>query len=171
MASNEQAGATLEAIYLEHAARLRGRLLGMTRDPVVAEDLASEAFLRLAIEIRAGLLPNDPPAWLHRVGANLAVSRGRRATVATRALPGLLERGVAASPEDAVVTRERDVALRRVVDMLGGQDRTLVVLAAQGYRPSEIATMTGLSSAATRTRLCRARGTLRQRLDMDGIGV
>ena len=164
-------GPTLEAIYLEQAGRLRGRLLGMTRDPAIAEDLASEAFVRLAIEIRAGRMPNDPAAWLHRVGANLAVSRGRRATVATRALPSLFQRDDVASPEDDVVTRERDLAVRRIVDSLAAPDRAIVVLAAQGYPPGEIAGMIGLSGAATRTRLCRARGRLRRRLVMDGIGA
>ena len=38
----------LEAIYRAHAAHLRGRLLRSTRDPAVADDLASEAFIRLA---------------------------------------------------------------------------------------------------------------------------
>jgi DNA-directed RNA polymerase specialized sigma24 family protein len=69
------------------------------------------------------------------------------------------------------VTRERDVALRRVVDTLGGDDRAVVVLAARGYPPGEIAGMLGLSSAATRTRLCRARGRLRERLVLDGFGA
>ena len=45
-----------------------------------------------------------------------------------------------------------------------GDDRRIVVLAAQGYRPEEIAGMIGCSGEATRTRLCRARGRLRTRL-------
>ena len=36
----------------------------------------SEAFLRLATEIRAGRLPDDPSAWLYRVGANLVDEPG-----------------------------------------------------------------------------------------------
>ena len=48
---------TLEALFLAHAAGLRGRLLAMTRDPALADDLASEAFLRLALEIQAGPSP------------------------------------------------------------------------------------------------------------------
>lgn len=154
--------AMLETIYLERAAQLRGRLLGLTRDAALADDLASEAFLRLAIEIRAGRVPNDPPAWLYRVGANLAVSRSRRTLVARRAMPGLLERGVAASPEDEVVTRERDDLVREAVASLPAADQAVVNLAAQGYPSMEIARMVGSSGAATRTRLCRARGRLRE---------
>ena len=44
-----------------------------------------------------------------------------------------------------------------------------MVLAAQGYRPEEIAPMIGCTGAATRTRLCRARGRLRSQLALVGM--
>jgi RNA polymerase sigma-70 factor (ECF subfamily) len=159
----------LEAIYLAHATALRGRLLSLVRDPAVADDLASEAFLRLASELAAGRAPDEPRAWLYRVGANLVVSRARRTNVATRAMPGLLERDVAASPEDEAIAHERDDLLRDAVATLGGRDRQVVVLAAQGYRTTEIAGIIGCTGEATRTRLCRARGRLRVRLEQAGL--
>lgn len=160
---------TLEAMFRSHATDLRRRLLAMTRDPSLADDLTSEAFLRLALEIGAGRAPTNARAWLYRVGANLVVSRARRASVATRAMPGLLERDVAPSPEDVAVTRERDVVLRDCLASLRSVDREVVVLAARGYRSEEIARMTGSSGAATRTRLCRARGRLREQLELVGM--
>jgi RNA polymerase sigma factor, sigma-70 family len=161
--------ASLEAIYLAHAPALRRRLLALTRDPALADDLASEAFLRLATEIGAGRAPLDAAAWLYRVGSNLMISRARRVSVATRAMPGLLDRDVAPSPEDEVVRNERHEVLREVLATLGGDDRQIVVLAAQGYRSAEIARITGRSGTATRTRLCRARGRLRTRLELVGM--
>ncbi len=159
----------LEAIFRAHAAGLRGRLLAMTRDPAVADDLVSEAFIRLATQIRAGRTPDDPPAWLYRVGANLVVSRARRTNVATRAMPGLVRRDDARSPEDEVLDRERDLLLHDALGTLQPDDREIVVLAARGYRPEEIATMIGKSGPATRTRLCRARGRLRSSLELAGM--
>ena len=163
--------AALEAIYRASAARLRGRFILLTRDPVLAEDLVSEAFLRLATELRAGRTPDDPSAWLYRVGSNLAVSRARRANVATRALPSLLRRDVVPSPEDEVLGRERDRVLHAVLASMPGDDRRIVVLAAQGYRSEEIAGMIGRSGPATRTRLCRARGRLRAQLELAGLSA
>lgn len=160
---------SLEALYLAHAAALRGRLLALTRDPAVADDLASETFLRLASELGAGRAPDDARAWLYRVGANLVVSRARRTNVAMRAMPGLLERDVATSPEDEAIAHERDDLLRDVLATLAGRDRQVVVLAAQGYRPAEIAGIIGCTGQATRTRLCRARGLLRTRLESAGM--
>ena len=84
-------------------------------------------------------------------------------------MPGLLDRGVAGSPEDVVIDRERDELLYDAVAQLGVDDRQIVVLAAQGYRPEEIAGLIGCSGAATRTRLCRARGRLRSQLALVGM--
>ena len=159
----------LEAIYRAHAAALRGRLIAMTRDPAAADDLVGEAFLRLVAQVRDGRSPDDPAAWLHRVAGNLAISRARHQTVATRAMPGLLDRGVADSPEDEVVRRERDDVVRDALTTLDRDDREIVALAATGHRPVEIAAMTGRSNEATRTRLCRARGRLRARLGATGL--
>ncbi len=167
--SPETATGPIETLYLAHAAPLRGRMVVLTRDPSLADDLVSEAFLRLIIEIRAGRAPLDPAAWLYRVGSNLAISRARRATVARRAMPGLFERGVAPSPADEVVTRERDLVVRDALASLPAADRAVVVLAARGYPSVEIAQMIGSSGAAIRTRLCRARGRLRERLVLAGM--
>ena len=160
---------SLEDVYVAHVAALRGRLLALTRDPATADDLASEAFLRLASEIEAGRAPDDARAWLYRVGANLVVSRARRTNVAIRAMPGLLDRDVAASPEDEVIAHERDDLLHQTLATLDGRDRQVVVLAAQGYRTQEIAGIIGCSGPATRTRLCRARSRLRSRLELAGM--
>jgi RNA polymerase sigma factor (sigma-70 family) len=84
-------------------------------------------------------------------------------------MPGLLERDVAASPEDEVIAHERDDLLRDAVATLGGRDRQVVVLAAHGYRTTEIAGIIGCTGEATRTRLCRARGRLRMRLEQAGM--
>jgi RNA polymerase sigma-70 factor (ECF subfamily) len=161
--------ALLEDLYVAHASAIRGRLLALVREPAVAEDLTSEAFLRLASELEAGRVPDNVRAWLSRVGANLAISRARRTSVATRAMPGLFERDVAPSPEDEVITHERDTLLHDALAALAGTDRQVVVLAAQGYRPQEIAGIIGCSGEATRARLCRARGRLRTRLESAGM--
>ena len=84
-------------------------------------------------------------------------------------MPGLFDRGVAGSPEDAVLDLERDVALHDALATLARDDRRIVLLAAQGYRPEEIAPLIGCTGAATRTRLCRARGRLRSRLTLVGM--
>ncbi len=161
----------LDELYRAYAVRLRGQFLRMTRDPALADDLVAEAFARLAVEFRAGRVPSEPCAWLDRVGRNHAISLARRATVAQQAMPRLVRRDVASSPEDEAIRHERDDLLHAGLASLCADDRSIVMLAADGYRPEEIARMIGRSGQVTRTRLCRARGRLRARLETLGLSA
>lgn len=166
----ETHAAEIEAAYREHAVALVRHALALTREPAAAEDLVHEAFSRLAVEIAMGRPPDNARAWLHRVVANLATSRGRRMSVADRHLPILVDRTEAPSPEDAVLDAEIGGMLRDALAILPASDRRAVVLAAEGYRGPEIAAVIGRTEGATRTLLCRARSRLRAHLIAAGAG-
>jgi RNA polymerase sigma-70 factor (ECF subfamily) len=157
-------GAVVEAAYREHATALTRFLTGYTRDATAAEDLAQEAFVRLAIEAAAGRAPDNVGAWLHRVGRNLATSRGRHASVAERRKMDLVSRETAPSPEAATLEAEQHRALHAALGTLASTDRQVLLLAAHGYRGPEIARRIGRTEGATRTLLCRARSKVRTQL-------
>ena len=77
----------VESAYLTHNAALQRYLTGLTRDPNAAEDLAQDAFERLTTEVRAGRVPDEIGGWLHRVGHNLAMSRGAGSRSPTAGAP------------------------------------------------------------------------------------
>lgn len=156
--------AIINAAYASHAGPLLGRLTRITRDPFAAEDLVQEAFVRLVVEVRAGRVPDDPGAWLYRVGHNLAMSRGRRMSVADRRQGELPIPADAPSPEALAVQSERNMWLCDAVAGLGATDRRAIILSAYGVGGPEIARSIGRSDAATRTLLCRARTKIRGRL-------
>ena len=83
----------------------------MTRDREAAEDLLQETFIRLITETRAGRPPEQVRAWLYRVAANAAISRGRHGSVWNRLVPRLLDRREPASPESEALRVERDSEL------------------------------------------------------------
>lgn len=159
----------VELAFRLHAGGLVRRLTSITREPAAAEDLAQEAFARLAIEVAAGRAPENAGAWLHRVGTNLAMSRGRKSAVAERRRAELPVPGTAASPEVATVQAEEAGALHAVLADLPDVERTALLLAAHGYRGPEIARHLGRTDGATRTLLCRARQKVRARLEAAGI--
>ncbi|MBI2776302.1 MAG: sigma-70 family RNA polymerase sigma factor [Chloroflexi bacterium] len=155
---------TIGATYQRYRGPLQRYLSAITRDPAAAEELTQDAFLRLITEGRAGRFPDDPGAWLHRVGHNLAMSRGRRIAVADRRRADLVESDRSPSPEALSVVDEERRELRAVLDTLGRSDRVALILSSHGYRGSEIARTLGRSDGATRTLLTRARGRLRARM-------
>lgn len=155
---------TVAAIYEALHAELFGFALRTTRDAAAAEDLLHEAFVRLIVEIDAGRAPDKPRAWLYRVLANLAVSQGRRASVAQRHVHALADRRTAKGPESRVLDEERKSDLEAALAVLQPDARTALLMAAQGFDGVAIATAIGRTEVATRSLMCRARIQLRQRL-------
>jgi RNA polymerase sigma-70 factor (ECF subfamily) len=153
------------AIYDAHQGELFSFALRTSRDRDVAEDLVHESFLRLIVEVEAGRDPTNIRAWLYRVIANLAVSRGRRATVAQRQMGALVERGTASGPEPLFLEHERRSDLDALLADLGADARTALLMAANGFNGMEIAEAIGRTGSATRTLMCRARLQLRERLN------
>lgn len=139
-----------------------------TRDPVAAEDLVQDAFVRLAIQVRSSRIPTEPRAWLYRVVHNLIISESRRAAVARRRSPELSEDLLADSAEAEMLASEQDQALVRALQTLSATSRTCLLLAARGYTGREIAVVVGRSEGATRTLSCRARRVVRSELTRHG---
>lgn len=154
----------IHAAYMEHRGSLVRHLAVVTRDADAAQDLAHEAFIRLAREIEAGRAPDDTAAWLHRVGRNLATSRGRHMQVARRHAETLSPPAEPTSPSEVVITGELNEAVQRELARLSTSERHALVLAAYGFDGGEIASSIGRTPGATRTLLCRARAKLRERL-------
>jgi RNA polymerase sigma-70 factor (ECF subfamily) len=151
----------IEHAYAIHAEPLRRRLTATTGDRTVAEDLAQEAFARLVAEVSMGRTPDNVGAWLHRVGHNLAMSRGRRIAAGDRRRHQLVTTTMPSTPEALVLEAERHDLLRSAIARLSPTDRRALILAAHGYRAPEIAREMGRTDGATRTLLCRARTKVR----------
>jgi RNA polymerase sigma-70 factor (ECF subfamily) len=151
----------LEDLYRRHQAGLTRWICGMTRDWAAAEDIVSEAFLRLARELGAGRCPENPAAWVSQVARHLAISRARRAATAARLAPRLVDPSVGEDPVIAALASERATAVRAVLSSLSPVERIAIELASQGVRGPEIAARIGRTPLATRALLCRARRRMR----------
>jgi RNA polymerase sigma-70 factor (ECF subfamily) len=163
-AAQERAVDVVTEAYDAHERALYGFALGLTRSGTAAEDLVQESYLRLVREVHAGRAPDNVRAWLYRVCANLATSRGRRATVATRYLPFLASRDVGETPEARHLRLELGAELSAALAELTHDERTGLLLSAGGFHGPEIAEIIGRSHGATRTMLTRARMKVQARL-------
>jgi RNA polymerase sigma-70 factor, ECF subfamily len=156
--------------YDEFAHRIRGFAITAMRDSEAADDVVQEAFLRLVVELRAGRRPENLGGWLYRVAANLIISRGRRRKVADRFRHLISPRpDHQPSPEDVMLTRERDRTLALALSRLPADARVALLLAARGMGAPEIGVVIHRTPAATRTYLCRSRVRLRDELAVLGV--
>ncbi|MFO0672259.1 MAG: sigma-70 family RNA polymerase sigma factor [Polyangiaceae bacterium] len=94
----------LDRIYREHGARLRARLIRLTRDFDLADDALQEAFAAATEEWPKTGSPDEPVGWIARAARNKAIDRIRRRELERRVLPDLIVPGEsdAASPELAI---------------------------------------------------------------------
>jgi RNA polymerase sigma-70 factor, ECF subfamily len=155
--------------YLRHDAALVRYLEAMVHDRSVAEDLAQEAFLRLASEVAMDRVPDNVPAWLFRVGANLVASRGRHIAVVARVADQVPVVAATPSPERTLLELEGAREVEAALLTLSRDHRTALLMTAQGYRGPEIAAHLGRTPLATRALLCRARSRMRSRLLAAGV--
>jgi RNA polymerase sigma-70 factor (ECF subfamily) len=131
-------------------------------DLSLAEDLVQETWMRaLDAWPRTGL-PDEPLAWLLRVGRNTLVSHFRRARpepVDPATLDIADERFSPSAPDTAAVVGWGLARLRRA------HADVLEAFYFDGQSVSEIAAARGLSERAVEGRLRRARAKLKKKLD------
>lgn len=144
-----------------------------------AEDVVQDAFvstLRHHHQFRGQALPST---WLYRVTFNAALmrlrTRRRKGAESLDALPNevaetSLSRTTQGRPDPSVEVERREArrALEAAIASLRPVDRQIVKMRfVEGMSTEEVAEATGLSVAATKTRLHRARATLRDALAAD----
>lgn len=142
--------------------------LAITRDVTASEDIAQEAFLKAWQQLdrlsnAASFLP-----WLRQITRNLA--RDHLRANRNRALTG--ERaeiaiGMAADPSPTpgqrLLQTEEESAAEEIISALPEDSReTLLLYYREGQSSQQVAILLGLSDAAVRKRLSRARSSVRE---------
>ena len=157
------------AAYDENQRRLTSFAYALTRDADAADDLVQETFLRLVKEHSAGREPENVTAWLYRVCSNLATSRGRRGVVARKFLERRPAEETEVAAEIEILRHELSETLLAALTILPDDQRSALVMAAQGFSGREIADALGRTETSTRTMMFRARERLRTFLVAEGV--
>jgi RNA polymerase sigma-70 factor (ECF subfamily) len=149
----------------------------MVRNPAAAEDLAQEVFLRIYRSRESYQASAKFTTWLYRIATNLAVNYARdtrheRPENTVNLDEPDQETGLALeiaddslTAEEAIVRRERLVAIRQRVQSLPERQRMAVIMhkyQQMDYR--QIAEVLKLSESATKSLLFRAYEMLREQL-------
>ncbi len=154
-----------EGLYGAVAARIRGYLLSLTRDPTRADDLLQETFLQVH-RARRTYQPGRPvKPWLYAIARNVflmhrrsAVRRSRREVIADDELPEF----PVADGGDAVVARQ---TLQTAVRELGSERcEALLLHHLGGLSFKEVGAVMGISEGAAKVRAHRVMGELRELL-------
>ncbi|TMK97526.1 MAG: sigma-70 family RNA polymerase sigma factor [Actinobacteria bacterium] len=173
-----QAGDRLafEELVRIHAVRLYGVVRQLCAGPQEAEEVTQEAFFRAWRAIGRFDGRSQLFTWLYRIGVNEAKRRAQRderglRTVSLEESPREPQ-DLSAAPEPRAERVEARAALERAVRALPLDYRAPLVLRdIEGLSTSEAAEILGVSEAALKSRLHRARAAVRDALgDQEGLG-
>ena len=150
--------------------RLFSFLVRLTRRHDVAEDLLEETWLRLVSHARDLADDTCLAAWLFTVARHLYVSWCRHRAVDESRLTDLAPSWPVPAPgETPFEAAARSETERRIEVALAGLSRSdreaVLLVAVEGFAPSEAAAIVGLPGTAFRKRLQRARQRLAAEMD------
>ena len=144
--------------------------LAITRDVQASEDIAQEAFIKAWQQLNqlnnaASFLP-----WLRQITRNLArdwLRANRNRPLSGEAAEIAI--GMAADPTpgaaEAMARVEEELAAEEIISALPEDSReTLLLFYREGQSSQQVAALLGLSDAAVRKRLSRARATVREEM-------
>ena len=171
-AGDESACAELVA---EHQRMVLQLSMNLLRDRDEALDLSQEIFLRIFRTIHGFRGQSSLRTWIHHIAVNQARNRHRFWRRRHRADHVSFDEHVAAhadsisdplrTPERALAQEELARVLQDALDRLPFEQRTVVVLReVDGLSYKEIASSLGVTVATIKSRLMRARQTLRRDL-------
>ncbi|WP_329841469.1 RNA polymerase sigma factor [Stenotrophomonas hibiscicola] len=144
--------------------------LAITRDRQASEDIAQEAFVKGWQQLHQLRSSTSFLPWLRQITRNLArdwlrAQRGRPLTGEAAEVA----MGIAADPAPGAADRlqrvEEEIAAEEIISALPADSREVLLLYyREGQRSQQVADLLGLSDAAVRKRLSRARALVRDGL-------
>jgi RNA polymerase sigma factor (sigma-70 family) len=144
--------------------------LAITRDVQASEDIAQEAFLKAwqqldKLKNTASFLP-----WLRQITRNLArdwlrAQHGRPLSGEAAEIAIGMAADPDPSPSERLLQTEEEIAATEIISALPEDSReTLLLFYREGQSSQQVAELLGLSDAAVRKRLSRARACVREEL-------
>ena len=144
--------------------------LAIVRDVPASEDIAQEAFLSAWQNLRRLQSPSSFLPWLRQITRNLARDHLRSQRRAPRGVDDVEAAIEAAAdphpnPCEQLLDDERQTMAVELISALPDDSREVLLLYyREGQSSQQVATLLGLSDAAVRKRLSRARATVRAEL-------
>ena len=164
--ANAQSGCkeAFDALFKKHQQYIYNLLFQMTNDPVQAEDLAQETFIRVYEKLSTFRAESSLRTWVTRIAINIFhQARRKRPPHRSMKLEEIRIPSTDGNPERIVIKREMQWCIAHVLQYhLPRQLREVLVLRdLQGFSYNEISEILSISLSLVKTRIHRARKAFR----------
>jgi RNA polymerase sigma-70 factor (ECF subfamily) len=162
----------LEALLRRVEPRVFRFGMKMCRDPEDARDVSQETLFAAARTLPGFRRESSLSSWLYAIARSYCIKARRRSAHAPRLVPLSSAASEARSapdaapgPDRALAERERWAALAEAISSLSPEYRQVLLMRdVDGLPASAVASATGLSVAAVKSRLHRARAAVREKV-------
>ena len=165
---------SLETLLERHQERVYRFGMKMCRDPEDARDVLQDTLLAMARGVRDFRGQSSISTWLYSIARSFCIKKRRRSKFAPEPERSLESESVeeaaavpdpARSPDEELAGREVRQALERAIGELEPMYREVLVLRdIEGLSAPEVAEVLGLGVPAVKSRLHRARASVRERV-------
>lgn len=144
--------------------------LAITRDVAASEDIAQEAFLKAWQQLNRLKNSTSFLPWLRQITRNLArdhlrANRFRPLSGESADLAIEMAADPSLTPSERLLQTEEEAVAADIISALPEESReTLLLYYREGQSSQQVALLLGLSDAAVRKRLSRARGNVREEM-------
>jgi RNA polymerase sigma-70 factor (ECF subfamily) len=161
-------------LFEEFSAPIYNYVLRMVGDPDRAADITQDTFIKAYRKLDTVTDATSTRSWLYRIATNTAIDDMRRRRMVSPMgddAPTYANRpDQAPGPEAQVMAATLDERVQRALMTLRPNHRQCLLLSdLDDMSARQIGEVMGLSYAATRTLLCRARGEMRRALAAEGL--
>lgn len=166
---NDAAFETLVRKYEKLVSTCAYSIVGNTED---ALDVSQEVFLKVYKSLGSFKGDSEFSTWLYRIAKNTALDFVRKRKQNTLSLDSsgeenegfdLPDDSESSNPEKSALRNEKRELLRKAIDKLSDEHREIIILRdINEYSYEQIETMLGIESGTVKSRLYRARESLRK---------
>ena len=172
--TRDDAEARFAQLFDEYSAPIFNYVLRMVADRDRAADITQDTFIKAYRKLHTVTDENSTRSWLYRIATNTAIDDMRRRRMVTPMgddAPTFANRpDPRPGPEAQAMAATLDERVQRALSTLRPNHRQCLLLSdLEDMSAQQIGEVMGLSYAAVRTLLCRARGEMRRALSAEGF--
>jgi len=174
----EKDASAMDELVDAYGGKIYNLAMGMLKKEHDAEDIVQDTFLQVFEKIHTFREEAALPSWIYRIAINfcyMKLRKGKRDDYVSIEdyMPKFEKSGMHETPvndwsgmvEDRMLRKEMGGIISENIDKLSEKYKTVLVLRdVQGFSTEEVADITGMTVAAVKSRLHRARLFLRDRL-------
>ncbi len=161
--------AAIGVIYERFATPIYRYLYVRCNDAALAEDLASDLWVRVVTHLKTFRNTSAEPevafaAWLYRIARNLLIDASRHKNRNDECLPDILATGEPTLDEHVIASEEHQEVQRALNKLTSEQQEVIMLRFIEQRSVAEVAELTGRSQGAVKVMQHRALGSLSRHL-------